>query len=66
MRLLLLYAGCTTLREVGANVVSAGDKADYHQDQKAYQPETTAPEAAARVASPILNVVAQTIRCPNA
>jgi hypothetical protein len=55
----------TTALKKSANVVSAGNQADDQQDEKAHYSEAAPAEAAARLASPILNVVAKTTRSPT-
>jgi hypothetical protein len=57
--------GCTTARKVGANVIAPGNQADHQQDKESHNPKPASAEAATRLASPILNVVAQTTRSPT-
>jgi hypothetical protein len=49
---------CTAARKVGANVIAPGNQANDQQDDKSDDPKAAAAEAAARLASPILNVAA--------
>jgi hypothetical protein len=58
--------GCTTARKVSADVIAPGNQADHQQDKESYDPKPAPAEAAAaRLASPILNVAAKTIRSPT-
>jgi hypothetical protein len=60
-----LLVGNTTAGKVGANVIAPGDQADHQQDNEPYNSQPTAAEAATRLASPILNVAAETTWCPT-
>jgi hypothetical protein len=58
--------GCTAARKVGANVIAPRNQADHQQDEKSHDPKPAPAEAAAaRLASPILNVAAKTTRSPT-
>jgi hypothetical protein len=50
--------GSAAARKEGANIIAPGDQADYQQDDKPDDSQPASAEAAARLASPILNIAA--------